>query len=118
MSRARATGSRKRRGRVRAGARGERRSRDPAAPQRPQGSAPPPDMAVRRLLLIAAALAAAAAPAAAFYLPGLAPVNFCEAGKEKPECKVSSGSAEGRLLRPPGCGAARPGCCPPAAGAV
>uniref|UniRef100_A0A8C3R645 Transmembrane 9 superfamily member n=5 Tax=Passeriformes TaxID=9126 RepID=A0A8C3R645_9PASS len=44
-------------------------------------------MALRRLLLIAAALAAAAAPAAAFYLPGLAPVNFCEAGREKPECK-------------------------------
>ncbi|KAM3678172.1 transmembrane 9 superfamily member 2 [Ammospiza nelsoni] len=44
-------------------------------------------MALRPLLLIAAALAAATAPAAAFYLPGLAPVNFCEAGKEKPECK-------------------------------
>lgn len=63
-------------------------------------------MALRRLLLIAAALAAATAPAAAFYLPGLAPVNFCEAGKEKPECKVSPGGAEGRPLRPPGCGAA------------
>lgn len=47
-------------------------------------------MALRRLL-IAAALAAAAAPphpAAGFYLPGLAPVNFCEAGKEKAECRV------------------------------
>ncbi|RMC06796.1 hypothetical protein DUI87_16242 [Hirundo rustica rustica] len=44
-------------------------------------------MALRRLLLVFAALAATAAPAAAFYLPGLAPVNFCEAGKEKPECK-------------------------------
>lgn len=63
-------------------------------------------MALRGLLLIAAALAAATAPAAAFYLPGLAPVNFCEAGKEKPECKVSPGGAEGRPPRPPGCGAA------------
>ncbi|KAF4795150.1 Transmembrane 9 superfamily member 9 [Turdus rufiventris] len=45
-------------------------------------------MALRRLLLFAAALAAAAAPSAAFYLPGLAPVNFCEAGKETPECKA------------------------------
>ncbi|KAJ7419208.1 Transmembrane 9 superfamily member 2 [Pitangus sulphuratus] len=44
-------------------------------------------MALPPLLLTAALLAAAAAPADAFYLPGLAPVNFCEAGKEKPECK-------------------------------
>ncbi|XP_040440096.1 transmembrane 9 superfamily member 2 [Falco naumanni] len=64
-----------------------------------QGPSPPPPSAARprraprrpakalRPLLIAAALAAVALPAAAFYLPGLAPVNFCEAGKEKPECK-------------------------------
>jgi len=44
-----------------------------------------------RPLLIAAALAVTAPPppAAGFYLPGLAPVNFCEPSKEKPECKVS-----------------------------
>lgn len=42
-----------------------------------------------RPLLIAAALAVTAPPppAAGFYLPGLAPVNFCEPSKEKPECK-------------------------------
>lgn len=65
------------------------------AGHRPPATAPPPDMPLPRLLLVAAALAAAAAPTAAFYLPGLAPVNFCEAGKEKPECKVSPGGAGG-----------------------
>lgn len=54
-------------------------------------------MALRRLL-IAAALAAAALPAppaAAFYLPGLAPVNFCDADQEKPECKVGLRGSRG-----------------------
>ncbi|KAI6078711.1 Transmembrane 9 superfamily member 2 [Aix galericulata] len=44
-----------------------------------------------RPLLVAVALSAAALPppplAAAFYLPGLAPVNFCEADRETAECK-------------------------------
>lgn len=34
--------------------------------------------------------AALLAPAAGFYLPGLAPVSFCEPGKEQvPDCKVN-----------------------------
>lgn len=45
-------------------------------------------MVLRRLLIAAALVAAAHPPAAAFYLPGLAPVNFCDADQEKPECKV------------------------------
>lgn len=47
-------------------------------------------MALRPLLIVAALAATAPPhPAAGFYLPGLAPVNFCEPSKEKPECKVS-----------------------------
>lgn len=44
----------------------------------------------RLLLLSLLVLGAAPGPrrGAAFYLPGLAPVNFCEEGKKSDECKV------------------------------
>lgn len=44
----------------------------------------------RLLLLSLLLLGAAPGPrlGAAFYLPGLAPVNFCEEGKRSDECKV------------------------------
>lgn len=45
-------------------------------------------MLLPRALLAAVLLAAAAPRAGAFYLPGLAPVNFCEKSKETPDCKV------------------------------
>ncbi|XP_062422799.1 transmembrane 9 superfamily member 2 [Rhea pennata] len=44
-------------------------------------------MALRRLLIAAALVVAVPPPAAAFYLPGLAPVNFCVPSEEKPECQ-------------------------------
>lgn len=44
----------------------------------------------RLLLLSLLLLGVAPGPrrGAAFYLPGLAPVNFCEEGKKSDECKV------------------------------
>lgn len=57
----------------------------------------------RLLLLSLLLLGAAPGPrrGAAFYLPGLAPVNFCEEGKKSDECKVgeawwTSGCTVGR----------------------
>lgn len=44
-----------------------------------------------RLLLLLLLLLEAApgpCPGSAFYLPGLAPVNFCEEEKKSDECKV------------------------------
>lgn len=53
----------------------------------------------RLLLLSLLLLGEAPGPrrGAAFYLPGLAPVNFCEEGKKSDECKVSE------ARRTPGC---------------
>uniref|UniRef100_A0A7M4FKW3 Transmembrane 9 superfamily member n=1 Tax=Crocodylus porosus TaxID=8502 RepID=A0A7M4FKW3_CROPO len=45
-------------------------------------------MLLPRALLAAVLLAAAAPRAEAFYLPGLAPVNFCEKSKETADCKA------------------------------
>ncbi|XP_058392833.1 transmembrane 9 superfamily member 2-like isoform X5 [Diceros bicornis minor] len=46
--------------------------------------------AIPRLLLeLGLLLGLQAAPCAAFYLPGLAPVNFCEADRETASCKSS-----------------------------
>lgn len=39
--------------------------------------------------LLAAGILLLAHLCTAFYLPGLAPVNFCEADRETAECKVS-----------------------------
>lgn len=41
------------------------------------------------LVLLLALSASLPSPGAAFYLPGLAPVSFCEPGKETTDCKVS-----------------------------
>lgn len=48
-------------------------------------------------------------PSAAFYLPGLAPVNFCEEEKKSDECKVGAArraSGARRKGRPRSAGAA------------
>lgn len=62
-----------------------------------------------RLLLLLLLLLGAAPrprPGAAFYLPGLAPVNFCEEEKKSDECKVGGvrwtfGCTVGRGSLPP-----------------
>lgn len=43
-----------------------------------------------KMRLLAAGLLLAARLCAAFYLPGLAPVSFCEEGEESEGCKVSA----------------------------
>lgn len=57
----------------------------------------------RLLLLSLLLLGAAPGPrrGAAFYLPGLAPVNFCDEEKKSDECKV------GEAWRTPGCAVGR-----------
>lgn len=53
--------------------------------------------------LLAAALLLVAPLGAAFYLPGLAPVSFCEEGEETESCKVrasTGGPDAGRPLAP------------------
>lgn len=51
------------------------------------GSRRSPTMTVDAWPLLAALLVALR-PAAAFYLPGLAPVNYCKSGDTSPTCKV------------------------------
>lgn len=69
----------------------------------PPRASPAPRLLSRPLLQLLLLLLLGAAPgprrAAAFYLPGLAPVNFCEEDKKTDECKVRGpGSDRGRSL--------------------
>lgn len=62
-------------------------------------SARPPARGPRLLLLLLLLLGTGPRPGSAFYLPGLAPVNFCTEEKKTDECKVGEAWRAGRGAR-------------------
>jgi hypothetical protein len=66
------------------------------SPKLPASSPPRGPRLLRLSLLLLLGMVPGPRPGSAFYLPGLAPVNFCDKDKESDECKV------GEAWRAPG----------------